>query len=206
MTSLMKEKYRILCIGDSLTAGFPYFDPISNTGDSRSTFMFWLERKLQESFSTKSFKFINKGICGQTTQEIIDRLKTYLNFPNQMYNLIILWGGTNDIVVGRPSSEIFSTLKKGSEFAKSLSIEVFIMTLPPTIFESINSSIRHVNDLLRKNDDNFILIDVYPLLERNGKLNSIYDCGDGIHLNSRAYKIIADEIYVFIERLLVGNI
>ena len=63
----------VLCMGDSHTAGFPEHDPLFG-GNVRSSYQFWLTKKLEEMVFGKEFCFMNRGVCGDTSAGIVSRL------------------------------------------------------------------------------------------------------------------------------------
>ena len=67
------EAYRILCVGDSMTA----------LGDNDS-YPAQLEKILNERYKEKGVKFvvINKGVPGKTTKDVAQDLESYLNEYN----------------------------------------------------------------------------------------------------------------------------
>ena len=51
----MADPLRILCIGDSHTAGFPDYDPLMG-GDPESSYQFWLEKGLKGIHPQKEYR------------------------------------------------------------------------------------------------------------------------------------------------------
>ena len=79
---------RILAFGDSLTEGWCH----SGTKFHPYT------RKLQSLIQSlsKSVDIVNKGVSGETTEQMSDRLPLVLN-KDGPFDLVIILGGTNDI-------------------------------------------------------------------------------------------------------------
>lgn len=82
---------RITTIGDSITAGHPNYWAETGTGDVRSQYQYWLNRKLNGQY-----EIINKGYGSDTTDKMVARfdkdvLETYPQY-------CIIQGGTNDLV------------------------------------------------------------------------------------------------------------
>ena len=90
------EKIQILCIGDSLTAGYPEYDPMWG-GDPNSQYCYWLEKELQKRVQLK-FNIKNEGVCGDTTGQIARRLE--FEIKKKPPDIVLAFGGGNDIVIG----------------------------------------------------------------------------------------------------------
>ncbi|MFX0088024.1 MAG: GDSL-type esterase/lipase family protein, partial [Candidatus Hodarchaeota archaeon] len=174
---------KILCIGDSHTAGFPLYDPIYG-GNPESSYEYWLSNLLIEQFFSFSFSLDNKGICGQTTKEINQRLKQFLR--QKRYNLVIYWGGANDIAIGYTSNVIWRNIEKAFEFTRKISVKCIIVTIPPMNLAGISEIVIDVNLKIKRSNrspDAYIIADVYEVLEKQGNLNPLCDAGDGVHLS-----------------------
>ncbi|MFX0123469.1 MAG: SGNH/GDSL hydrolase family protein [Candidatus Hodarchaeota archaeon] len=189
-------KIRILCIGDSHTAGFPLFDPIYG-GDSQSSYEYWLNLLLSKQFSGISFDIDNKGICGQGSREILHRLNT--NLSKFRYDLVVFWAGANDIAIGYSVKTIWENLWRAFEFSIDKSEAFILVTIPPMNWPGINARIIQLNEKIRKNSDNttYLYADAYNVLvlENQGILDPVYDAGDGVHLSIDGYEQVGKEIF-----------
>jgi lysophospholipase L1-like esterase len=195
-------KYKILCIGDSHTAGFPYFDP-SSGGNPESSYEYWLCNLLESKYSSFSVSLANEGICGQTTREINRRLKSKLN--QEAYSLVIYWGGANDIAVGYNTKDIWENIYNAYLRTRDRSIKFMVVTIPPMNWPGFNKRVTDINRKIRNfmnNSGTYFITDVFLDLEKNGNLNSKYDAGDGVHLSIEGYKQVAKTIFRSISRIL----
>ncbi len=186
---------KILCIGDSHTAGFPLYDPIFG-GNPKSSYEYWLNNLLIEQFSSYSFSLDNKGICGQTTNEINHRLKRLLK--QKRYDLVIYWGGANDIAIGYNSNVIWRNIEEALEFTKKISVKCMTVTIPPMNWAGISDHVIDVNLNIKEAKENtgaYIIADVYEVLEKQGNLNPLCDAGDGVHLSIEGYKRVGRTIF-----------
>ena len=75
----------VACFGDSLIYGFPFGPRVS-----------WIA----EAEKLTGHKFLNYGVCGDCTDDILTRLQTAF-LPEQTTH-ILFWGGANDIIQMRP--------------------------------------------------------------------------------------------------------
>lgn len=100
------NKVRILCLGDSITAGAPQFDPfygstvwmndlvsgkVTTRNNKESSYPYWLQTRL----GLDDFEIINEGSGRRTTPELLyhvdDQLETYSP------QFVVICIGTNDI-------------------------------------------------------------------------------------------------------------
>ncbi|MFQ6126401.1 MAG: SGNH/GDSL hydrolase family protein [Candidatus Heimdallarchaeota archaeon] len=181
--------YRVLCIGDSHTAGFPLFDPVFG-GNPRSSYQYWLQKNCQAVVPDLCLVLSNRGVCGQTSHEIVTRLRRELDRSQVEYNSIIFWAGANDIALGYGSVEIFENIKKGVRISQEFRLKILVLTLPPMPL-GWGDVVRQVNTMLTTNSGElYYVVDTYSVLEENGNLSPHYDCGDGIHLSVMGYRVV----------------
>ena len=137
---------RFLCLGDSLTAGDPGYNP-SNDGISHgygsynSQYEFWLKQKVIELIEGKDGSisneivedliFINKGVCGEITMNFLGRINIDLLGvkPKPDYSIII--GGTNDLGWGISNNEIVRNIKQLHAISRKNGIKSIGGTIPP---------------------------------------------------------------------------
>lgn len=176
-----------------MTAGFPYYDPYYGGGDETNTYIYWLKKELIKNKVKNDHNFDNKGICGQTTSEIVYRLTKELQ--TMEYELVILWGGTNDLAMNLPVRRVFKNLNHGSDLIIGSKKDGILLNVPPTNWSELNGGIIQLNEMISSSIAKSItIVDVFAILEKNGKLKREYDSGDGAHLNQNAYKVIGKEL------------
>lgn len=189
----MSTKIKILCIGNSHTAGYPFFDPMYG-GNPESSYEYWLNLHLTKTFSSSSFILENQGICGQGSSEVYNRLKTLLT--TKEYEIIIYWAGANDIAIGYSIQSIWQNLWKAYKLAKEEISAFVLVTIPPMDWYEINPIIVELNEKILSNSRNvYFCANIYPALEENGKLKKVYDVGDGVHLSVEGYRIAGKVIF-----------
>lgn len=155
-------------------------------GDSLTDIGEW-----NEVFPSK--KSINRGINGDTTSGVIDRLGsiTSLN-PTKIFIML----GVNDLMQGQT---VDNTLKNYIFIIKNLKdrgFDVYIQsTLLANHFNADNSKIDKLNNELMAfcHENNIPFIDLNKSLSENGKLRSDLTI-DGIHLNGKGYDIWKNEL------------
>ncbi len=194
----MPLQKKILCIGDSHTAGFPQFDP-NFGGLPESSYEFWLEVSLQEEYPEYSVELDNEGICGEFSTDIYHRL---LAIPNlRKYICVLFWGGANDLGMGRRAEQIWKTIDLALQYCNSEGVPVFIFTIPPMNISGLQKHLLKLNEMIHANLATNV-IDVYPSLERNGRLDSQFGIGDGVHLSIKGYKTVAGVAFDSLKKFL----
>jgi len=85
----IKKDDVVLLVGDSITAGFPGYEPVlmgEFAGDEKHSFGYYLRTVL-------GCRVINKGISGDFTSNMVRRIGEYLAPPP---DFVVLQGGAND--------------------------------------------------------------------------------------------------------------
>lgn len=173
---LLTQDSVILAFGDSLTKG---------TG-----------AKLTSSYPSQLQEIIgltvlNKGVLGETSGTGVKRLKELLNLSSP--DLVILCHGGNDILKGLSLTRLESNLAQMIELIQSYDAEVILVGVPkPSIYlsalplyESLASEYLLTSDLTSLSD----------LLEQPSMKS------DKVHLNSKGYRKLAENIANKIEVL-----
>jgi lysophospholipase L1-like esterase len=133
----------VACIGDSITAGSPLWDPDSvvrvgiETPDERSQWEWWAARR------HGGFEFRNHGVCGERTDEIAARLDGAVRGASSL----VVQGGINDVVQGRPVEEAARNLAGMVEHGRRLGLRVALADVLPWN----NGDLRAANDITRLN-------------------------------------------------------
>ncbi|MHA1214979.1 MAG: SGNH/GDSL hydrolase family protein [Candidatus Hodarchaeales archaeon] len=194
------KKIRILCIGNSHTAGFPGFDPIFG-GNPKSSYEFWLEKLLVQNHRKNDFFLDNKGICGQTSSEILSRYDKIMSQDH--YDLSIFWAGANDLALGHSTKKIQKNIQKSIVTAIKLQTPIVIVNIPPMGWSQLYDDISELNNYIQGLNDKYcITADVYSKLVHSNELLSAYDSGDGVHLSSEGYKKVAEVLFNCISPIL----
>jgi lysophospholipase L1-like esterase len=117
----------IACLGDSITAGAPLWDPdpavrarISEL-DERSQWQWWAAQ------SRPQLDFRNHGVNGERTDQIAARFDEAV----QGAEILIVQGGINDIVQCRPIEEAAGNLAAMAERGQSLGLRVALVDVLP---------------------------------------------------------------------------
>ena len=178
--SLLKiqlEENRIVFIGDSIIAGWN-----------------------NEALFTENQHFINRGINGQTTSQILHRFQSDVIDLKPKFAVILV--GTNDIAenLGPITMEqIQNNFTLMIEIAKVNAIKVIICSILPAYRYYWNPKIKPVEKIIilnvflisLSNNINVFYLDFYTSLEKENAMNKIFS-EDGVHPNSVGYNLMSD--------------
>jgi lysophospholipase L1-like esterase len=117
------ESIVVACLGDSISAGSPLWDPdpgvraqIGAALDERSQWQWWAARR------DSTLDLRNHGVYGERTDEIAARLDTAVDGAD----VLIVQGGINDVVQKRPVEEAARNLadmvERGHRFGLSVAL------------------------------------------------------------------------------------
>lgn len=150
----------------------------------------------------RDLSLINRGIAGIDTTWLLEHLEeqVWILEPEKVF----IWLGTNDLGLGYSISDIINNyIEIISEIkSESIATQIYIISVLP-VNESenykdrvkirSNKAIRELN-LSLSNLAGVEFVDLYSLLlDAKGNLDAIYT-KDGLHLTSKAYEILAEEI------------
>jgi acyl-CoA thioesterase-1 len=133
----------IACIGDSITAGSPLWDPDPvlraqiGEPDERSQWQWWAAR------ATPQLDFRNHGVNGERTDQISARFDE----AAEGAEMIVVQGGINDVVQGRPVEAAAANLAGMIERARALRLRVAVADVLPWN----NGDARAAHDIARLN-------------------------------------------------------
>lgn len=157
---------------------------------------------------------VNKGIGGNKTQDLIERIDKdiYDYNPSKVFILI----GINDLFRNIDEEDILFNIETIIDDIKDnrSNAEIYVESLYPITDSlekdkeekekrgNINSSINKINEQLKSlcKKKNIVYINVYDsLLNKEGKLKEAYT-KDGLHLNSLGYLRVSSVLREYIEK------
>ena len=174
-----KDERRVVFMGDSITEEWSNLYP--------------------EYFTEKGY--INRGIGGQTTPQMLLRFKP--DVVDLKPEIVVVLAGTNDIAGNTGPSNakmITDNIFSMAEIAKAYQMEVVLSSILPVYeydwareIKDPPSTIQAVNDALKQyaSDHGLIYLDYFSSMvdERQG-LNSYYT-SDGVHPNESGYILMS---------------
>ncbi|MDQ0481541.1 GDSL-type esterase/lipase family protein [Guptibacillus hwajinpoensis] len=156
-------------------------------GDSLTDYYEWGE-------ALSDFRVLNRGIAGDTTTGVLNRLDEVIKAkPDRVYLLI----GINDMIAGQSINKIETNYKQILDTLKTNSpnTEVYVQSVFPvntalTGHRLKNPVIKELNERLKALSSlyNYQYIDIYSDLVEFEQLNKNYTF-DGLHLNGEGYKV-----------------
>lgn len=164
------DKYETMMLGDSITDEGLWDELLENN------------------------KVQNRGISGDTTSGVLDRLDSINKSIKQVFIMI----GVNDIMRGKEVDEIYTNYLKIIKTFKDKNIKVYIQS---TLFigekrmENFNPKVEELNKRLEKyaNENQITFINLNPIFAPQKVLKKEFT-SDDLHLNGSAYKLWANEI------------
>lgn len=164
------DKYETMMLGDSITDEGLWDELLENN------------------------KVQNRGISGDTTSGVLDRLDSINKSIKQVFIMI----GVNDIMRGKEVDEIYTNYLKIIKTFKDKNIKVYIQS---TLFigekrmENFNPKVEELNKRLEKyaNENKITFINLNPIFAPQKVLKKEFT-SDDLHLNGSAYKLWANEI------------
>lgn len=192
---------KIVCLGDSITYGYPYGPQVS-----------WVAL----CTGALGLKMVNKGINGNTTGEMRMRFKTDVASLSPAY--VIIMGGTNDAWVGVTLEEVQENVRSMVKEAIELGIcpvvglpapvnDSHLGGFPPDDVEGFTGDLDSFRSWMKEFADTELLpvLDFYtPLLDRaTGKANPGYFVDEG-HPGLEGYRVLAGAAEPVLSRMMKG--
>lgn len=185
------NKTLIVAIGDSTTAGTPFFrspleSPPDGEGDPEGTYAYWMMHKRPQ------WEVLNYGVGGETTSQIRNRLPDAFK-KNPRY--VIILAGVNDIVQGIPidrAAENLMAMYKEVERKNILPVAATILPFDKATpaqakeIQALNAWIRKAADKMR-----LPIADLYAALSDPNNPGHLNDSPDGVHPDIGGYRKIA---------------
>lgn len=164
------DKYETIMLGDSITD----------------------EGQWDELLNKDSIQ--NRGISGDTTSGVLDRLDSVNKNIHQVFIMI----GVNDIMRGKEVDEVYSNYLKIIQSFKDKNIKVYIQStlyIGETRKANFNPKIEELNKRLEKyaKENKLVFINLNHILAPQKVLKKEFTFDD-LHLNGTAYKLWAREI------------
>ncbi|RBQ27962.1 GDSL-type esterase/lipase family protein [Aliarcobacter vitoriensis] len=140
------------------------------------------------------FKVHNRGISGDTTDGVLDRLKTVSANVKQVFIMI----GVNDIMRGKSAEYVFENYKKIIKYLQEKDIKIVIQStlyIGESRKQNFNSKIEKLNKDLKEfaKNNQIIFIDLNPIFTKNKTLLKEFTYDD-LHLNGKSYILWSNEL------------
>ncbi|KAK4240323.1 SGNH hydrolase-type esterase domain-containing protein [Achaetomium macrosporum] len=203
-----RSKLRILCFGDSLTAGYACYGAIHHPYNET------LKEMLKMAFPDLKIETVEDGVAGATVKfGFQSRMNAQFAAPKKSkkkdeedngkrYDWAIVLGGTNDLGMGVPPLEIFEALKAVWEVPLSHKCKVLALTVPEAglegkIKERIDAKRNALNDLIKGyKREGFHVFDLHkavPYWGMSEKDRERY-WDDHLHFTPDGYDLIGNKV------------
>ncbi len=194
-----QKKTLIVAIGDSTTAGTPFFKsplevPPDGEGDPEGQYAYWMMKRRPQ------WKVLNYGVNGETTSQIRAR---FLDAVKQGPRYIIVLAGVNDIYQGLPLKSVTDNLYWMYQQAQGKGIMPVAATVLP--FDSATpeqaSAIDALNGWIQKASDKFRI----PLADLNASVrdannpHKLNGTTDGLHPDIGGYRKMGMDLIAAID-------
>jgi lysophospholipase L1-like esterase len=169
--------------------------------------------RLNEYFTGRDF--VNRGIGGQTTSQMLARFRQDVIALNP--KIVVILGGTNDIANGTAPNQIADNLAMMGDLAKAHSIKVVFASITPVSdyhkdvdprFETTRTrppaTIKAINTWIQAFciSGGFTWMDYYSALaDPMGQMAADFS-DDGLHPNAKGYRVMSPVVIATIDGML----
>lgn len=192
----------IVALGDSTTAGTPYFQsPVeaapNGSGDATAPFPYWMTR------AHPDWTVLNRGVNGERSDEIAARFDRDVLAAHPRFVVII--AGVNDVYQGRPAEAVTIQLKIMYLKASAAHIAVIAGSIVPydTATPEQNLRMHAINDWIRAEaarDPNVTFVDTRKAAARPDNIDLLASSPDGLHPSVDGYHRMGDAVAAAIMR------
>ncbi|KAK4140026.1 SGNH hydrolase-type esterase domain-containing protein [Dichotomopilus funicola] len=214
---------RVLCFGDSLTAGY------ASWGAIHHPYQEMLEQILSMAYPDLKVETLEDGVPGAMVKNGFQtRMNAHFAGPKdkkkrsadeegsqdgQVFDWAIVLGGTNDLAVGFPVEDIFEALKEVWNVPLAHKCKVLALTVPETgskgaIRERMDARRNKLNDLIKGyKRENFHVFDLNAVLPYHAlsEQDRTRYWDDLVHLTPDGYDWMGNKIGVALVSLLAAE-
>jgi lysophospholipase L1-like esterase len=201
-TSKLKRQHRVLCYGDSLTAGTTSSDFVP----------YPYAPHLEAALKKDNVVVRHVGLPGWTTENMIDQLDGPVGLrsaiqaiQNPPLSLVIVLAGSNDIGYGSSAEDIISHLLKMHRVAWEAGVpRSLAVGIPPSGYQATNAEAKNlasqINDHLRRTSEGCTMAyEPFPFpFEPDGKNWDV----DGLHFSPEGYRDLGESLAPVVRRIL----
>ncbi len=193
--ALPSSRAVIVALGDSTTAGTPYFRspveaPPDGRGDERGAWGYWLTKARPE------WKTLNRGVNGERTDEIRARFERDVLAEHPRY--VVILGGVNDVYQGRPAEETRTDLSAMYRAAKAAGIVPVAATVLPFDLATPEQSraIRALNAWIEKAaaEEGLPFCDTNAAAADPGRPERLSGTAEGLHPDIATYRKVGEAV------------
>ncbi len=183
---------RIVCLGDSLTAGYGLDDPATQSYPAL------LQAKLDAA--GLGFEVVNAGVSGDTSAGGLRRLEWSLEGD---VRVLVVALGANDGLRGLPVGELRANLERivGDAQRRGLGVLLAGMQVPPNLGAAYADAFRDTFPAVARARGVALLPFLLSGVAGDPRLNQ----GDSIHPNALGTRLVAENVWAALRPLLVAE-
>lgn len=195
---------RILAMGDSTTAGTPFFRspveaPPDGSGDKEAPYTHWLGDGREDRM------VFNRGVAGERTDEIFERMKK--DVPVLKPHVVIILAGVNDLYQGHSTIRVENRLEEMYQFTadnKLLTIACSILPYNTDSSDTTREKIAQVNRWIRTYSEKHAIFfcDTAQAVETPGQPGRLSSTQDGLHPDKAGYQKMGERVKTILEESL----
>jgi len=185
---VISGKPKIVAFGDSLTAGFGLTE--------NESYPYLLQQKLKTD--GYDYEVVNAGVSGDTSLGGLERVDWVLGMDN--VKVLVVELGANDLLRGIPVAKMRTNLDQIITKAQAKGIKVLLcgMLAPPTMGQQYQHEYTATfPELADEHKTAFV-----PFILENIALKKELNQADGIHPNAEGEKIMTDNVYKELKKML----
>ncbi|KAL1854075.1 hypothetical protein VTK73DRAFT_8813 [Phialemonium thermophilum] len=209
MASLNGTRLRILCFGDSLTAGYSCYGAVYHPYEEK------LDQMVAMAFPEYTVQTVEDGKPGAMVcveRDFLGRMQRHFGPSSQPFDWAIVLGGTNDIAIGVEAETIYESLKKVWSVALTHGTRVLALTVPDVAMQPsprtarVDATRKKLNDLIKGHkQENFHAYDLQAAIPyasfSDAERNLYWD--DAVHFTPDGYDLIGRKVGMALVSLLV---
>ena len=186
----------IVALGDSTTAGTPFFkSPIESapngSGDATAPFAY------QMTQTHPDWTVLNRGVNGERSDQIAARFDRDVLAAHPQF--VVILAGVNDVYQGRSVESVTAQLRSMYDKAKAAKIPVIAASIVPynTATPEQNQRMHAINDWIRAEagrDPNITFVDTRKAAATPDNIDLLASSPDGLHPSIAGYHRMGDVI------------
>jgi lysophospholipase L1-like esterase len=194
----------IVCLGDSTTAGTPFFKspveaPPNGEGDSRGEFAHWLRA------ARPSWQILNRGVNGERSDQISERWSRDVQAHHPA--VVVIIAGVNDVYQGREAAHVIATLGAMYDKARADRVAVVAGSIVPfnTATPDQNARMRAINAWIAAQASparRLWFADTRRAAADSKNIDRLAGSPDGLHPDIDGYHRMADALLPAIDAAL----
>lgn len=196
----MVQRIKIVCLGDSTTAGTPGFlspleAPPSGRGDPKSQYSHWMTKAHPE------WNALNRGINGERSDQVLSRFGR--DVVEEKPAVVIILAGVNDIYQGRSAAVLKRNLDTMYVLAEQNRIVPVAATVLPynTAGRTESEAIRSVNDWVAETSKSSrrLFCDTNLAVRDKADPDRLSSSPDGLHPDIDGYRAMGEALSLTLE-------